>query len=82
MADRSGGGNVLLQIRDFIRREGVVSTQQLTREFRLDLSALQPMLDLWVRKGMIGKYQEKANCQSACFKCRIQPPEYYQYLPV
>lgn len=71
---------MLLQIRDFIRREGVVSTQQLTREFRLDLSALQPMLDLWVRKGMIRKCQEKANCQSTCFKCRIQSPEYYQYL--
>ncbi len=71
---------MLLQIRDYICREGVVSTQQLTREFHLDLPALQPMLDLWVSKGMIQKCQEKANCQSTCLKCRIQPPEYYQYL--
>lgn len=71
---------MLLQIRDYIRRQGVVSTQQLTREFRLDLGALQPMLDLWVSKGMIGKCHEKANCQSACFKCRVKPLEYYQYL--
>jgi hypothetical protein len=71
---------VLLQIRDYIGRQGVVSTQQLTREFNLDLPALQPMLDIWLYKGVIKKCQESANCQSACFKCRT-PPEYYQYLP-
>ncbi|MDR3504473.1 MAG: FeoC-like transcriptional regulator [Legionella sp.] len=70
---------MLLQIRDYICRQGVVSTQQLTREFHLDLPALQPMLDLWVKKGVIRKCQEKANCQSACFKCRINALEYYQY---
>ncbi|RUR16682.1 MULTISPECIES: FeoC-like transcriptional regulator [Legionella] len=68
---------MLLQIRDYIRREGVVSTQQLTREFRLDLPALQPMLDIWLNKGAIKKCQEKGACQSSCFKCRT-PPEYYQ----
>lgn len=71
---------MLLQIRDYIHREGVVSTQQLSREFRLDLPALQPMLELWVRKGEIGKCQEKANCQSTCFKCRTQSIDYYQSL--
>ena len=70
---------MLLQLRDYICREKIVSTQQLTREFRLDLTALQPMLDLWVRKGVIQKCQDKANCQSTCFKCRTLPPEYYQY---
>lgn len=70
---------MLLEIRDYICRERVVSTQQLTREFHLDLAALQPMLDLWVRKGAIRKCQEQANCQSTCFKCRTQPPEYYTW---
>ena len=72
---------MLLQIRDYIWREGVVSTQQLVREFHVDLQALQPMLDIWIRKGAIAKVQEKGNCQSTCFKCRTQSPEYYQALP-
>ena len=71
---------MLLQIRDYICRQGVVSTQQLTREFHLDLPALQPMLDLWIGKGVIRKCQEKANCQGTCFKCRTNAPEYHQYL--
>lgn len=71
---------MLLQIRNYICREGTVSTQQLTREFRLDFQALQPMLELWVKKGVIRKCQEKTNCQSTCFKCHTHSPEYYQYL--
>lgn len=71
---------MLLQIRDYICRQGVVSTQQLTREFHVDLSALQPMLNLWVDRGVIRQAQEKASCQSACFKCNSQPPQYYQYV--
>lgn len=70
---------MLLRIRDYIFRHGVVSTQQMTREFCLDLPALQPMLDLWVSKGAIRKCQESSTCQSACSKCRV-PPEYYQVL--
>ncbi|TAL64394.1 MAG: hypothetical protein EPN84_03480 [Legionella sp.] len=69
---------MLLQIRDFIHNAGVVSTQQLTREFRVDLPALQPMLDLLMRKGFISKCNQQANCQSSCFKCRSQSIEYYQ----
>jgi len=71
---------MLLQIRDYIKRERVVSTQQLTREFRLDLSALQPMLEIWVCKGVIRQCQEKTKCQSTCFKCRTQALEYYTAL--
>lgn len=73
---------MLVQIRDYIHREGVVSTQQLCREFHLDLPALQPMLDIWVKKGSIKKCQEKADCQSSCFKCRVQSLDYYQRSPI
>ncbi|MFA6302412.1 MAG: FeoC-like transcriptional regulator [Legionella sp.] len=68
---------MLVQIRDFIAREGVVSTQQLSREFKIDFSALKPMLDLWEKKGAIEKCQQQTKCQSTCFKCKQDPIEYY-----
>lgn len=68
---------MLLQIRNYIARERVVSTQQLSREFHLEPSALQPMLDFWLRKGIISKHAAKVQCKKACFKCQT-PPEYYQ----
>lgn len=70
---------MLLSIRNYIRRERVVSTQQLSREFQLDLTALQPMLDIWIKKGVISKCVQSTSCKSSCFKCRT-PPEYYEYL--
>lgn len=69
---------MLLNIRDFIQREQVASTQQLSREFHIDEQALQPMLDIWVRKGVIKPCQEKAGCQSACSRCKINAPVFYE----
>lgn len=69
---------MLLQIRDYVRREQVVSNQQLAREFQVDISALQPMLDVWVHKGVISTCEQESACKSRCFKCRV-PPVYYRY---
>lgn len=69
---------MLLQIRDYLRRQKVASNQQIAREFCLDLEALQPMLDLWLRKGLIAACQERSACQSSCFRCRTKPLLYYQ----
>ena len=69
---------MLLQIRDFFYREQVASTQQLAREFHLDEQALQPMLDVWVRKGVIKPcQQEQISCQSACIRCKTNQPVFY-----
>lgn len=71
---------MLLQIRDFIHQAGVVSTQQLTREFRLDEQALQPMLEIWIKKGVIRRCRlpQKSACQSRCFRCNENAPVYYE----
>jgi hypothetical protein len=69
---------MLLQIRDFIRRAGVVSTQQLMREFRIEATALQPMLNIWVRKGLIAPCQLSA-CRSKCGGC-AGTTTYYEYI--
>lgn len=60
---------MLLQLRDYIQREQVVSIQQLTREFHMNESALMPMLELWVQKGAILPHQQQKVCQSACPRC-------------
>jgi len=70
---------MLLKLREYIRREGVVSTQQLARAFRIDIASLQPMLTKWVEKGVIKKSTQPGGCQQRCFSCR-QPPEYYSYI--
>ncbi len=70
---------MLLQIRDYIQREQVVSRQQVAREFHIDEQALQPMLDVWLRRDVIRQCQEKAACKSSCFRCSTNAPVYYQF---
>ena len=60
---------MLLQLREFIKQQQVVSLQQLIREFRTDEAALTPMLAVWVRRGAIVFEQQDVACKSACFRC-------------
>ena len=68
---------MLLQLRDYIRREHRVSLQQLVREFHIDERALQPMLDLWVQKGVILPQEDNSTCQSTCSRCSTSSVVFY-----
>ncbi|MFZ4077406.1 MAG: FeoC-like transcriptional regulator [Legionellaceae bacterium] len=70
---------MLLQLRDYIAREKRVSTQQLSRLFHVDLSALEPMLDRWVLKGEIARDGQKA-CMTSCGGCKTSAVSYYRYV--
>lgn len=69
---------MLLQIRDYIRREQIASIQQLTREFYVDEQALQPMLDVWIKKGVIEQCHKTMGCKSICSGCKTNAVVFYQ----
>lgn len=71
---------VLLQILDFIQREKIVSIQQLSREFSMDDLALQPLLNIWIRKEKIRPYNEIKGCKSSCMQCNTKNVQYYQLI--
>lgn len=72
---------MLLKIRDFLKQHRIASNQQLAREFKVDIFALQPMLELWLQKGVIVRCEEKACSSGGCGKkCAKQRPVYYRYL--
>lgn len=70
---------MLLQLRDFIHQQGIVSLQQLVREFRVEGEALQPMLAIWIVRGVIRVATESKNCQSKCGRCQNRTI-FYQYI--
>lgn len=69
---------MLLQLYDYLQREKIVSDTQLARQFHLDIKALQPMLEVWLRKGIITFCHEK-RCEQRCIKCPNTASTYYQY---
>ena len=70
---------MLLQICAYIRREKVASNQQLGRIFRIDLDALQAILDLCLKKGMLTQYHRATagGCSKTCVRCHDAPTMYY-----
>lgn len=69
---------MLFQIRDYIAREGVVSDQQIARAFHMDKYALEPLLERWMRKGVIQRCHEASFCKTKCFQCHETKPVFYQ----
>lgn len=70
---------MLLQIREYMAREQTASMTQIARYFQIDEQALQPMLDIWIRKKIISIAGQSKNCHNPCHKCPTNTQRYYQY---
>ncbi|MDX2346817.1 MAG: FeoC-like transcriptional regulator [Legionella sp.] len=71
---------MLLALRDYIAKEKCASTEQIARIFRIDVGALQPMLDIWVARGVIKQEREAKACIVACMGCRPKAIKYYYFV--
>jgi len=67
---------LLIEIRDYLRARTGVSLGELCRHFRLPESAMQGMLEQWVRKGRVVKLT--ASCASHCGQC-VGESEWYRW---
>lgn len=71
---------MLLQLRDYLAKEGFVSLEQLARAFKTDATALEPMLDVWVARGVLQVDEQQVACATACGGCGGGAPKYYRYV--
>jgi predicted HTH transcriptional regulator len=69
---------MLFKLLDFIQREEIVSEQQLTRTFKITTQTLQPMLERWIKRGMIKKLSPTPSCKSVCTQCNETTLNFYQ----
>ncbi len=59
---------MLLQLREYVLREGVVSLEHLARVFHTDVSVLKVMLQNLIDKKMIEPIED-ATCPKNCRRC-------------
>ena len=69
---------MLLQVRDYIKQQGQVSSQQLCRHFSIDYSAIEPILQRWQQAGVIEAHQATSACAKKCQQCSPDPIIFYQ----
>lgn len=72
---------MLLALREFVQRHHVVSAEQLAREFKIAVEALEPMLNIWINKGLLKKTNKGDNCGSGCNSCKPKARQlnYYEW---
>jgi len=71
---------VLLHLRDYLAKERCVSLEQLARVFKTDKTALLPMLEVWVVRGVLHVDEQTVTCAAACGGCSGEAPKYYRYV--
>lgn len=67
---------LITSIRDYVQLKGRVNLQDVARHFRLSASATEPMLNFWVKKGVIKLVNNDLfTCAgkqcSACISCHL-----------
>ena len=70
---------MLLALRNYLAKERCVSLKQISRAFQVDIKALEPMLEVWVARGIIVKMVKENACSGACAGCYPEMTKYYQY---
>ncbi len=68
---------MLCLLRNYIKKYRAVSITQISREFVIDVQALKPMLDIWVKKGIVRAHNHPLSCKDKCNSCNTNDLVYY-----
>ncbi|MGD2118203.1 MAG: FeoC-like transcriptional regulator [Chromatiales bacterium] len=68
---------ILSELRDYVRQRNQVTLSDIALHFDSDPDTLRPMLDVWLRKGLIHKQLATASCGSSCTQCDSAATEIY-----
>jgi predicted transcriptional regulator with HTH domain len=70
---------ILKDIRLYLQQRGQATLGDIARHFDSDPSAVQGMLEQWVRKGKVRRSLATSSCGSSCSKCDPTSVEIYQW---
>ncbi|MCH9689200.1 MAG: FeoC-like transcriptional regulator [Gammaproteobacteria bacterium] len=70
---------MLFVLRDYLAKEKYVSLEQAARCLKIDATALEPMFDFWIARGVILPSVSEKSCGAVCKGCQPKAAKYYQY---
>jgi hypothetical protein len=71
---------ILKDIRHYLQQRGQATLGDIARHFDSEPSAVQGMLEHWIRKGKVRRSLATRSCGSSCSKCDPTAIEIYQWL--
>ncbi len=69
---------ILSEIKNFFKKQSVVSLTDLSLHFAVEPDAMRGMLDQWIRKGKVQKLEQEGKCSNCC-GCNADYPEIYRW---
>jgi putative ferrous iron transport protein C len=69
----------LIQLKHYLRGRKVAPLQDMALHFKVDMTVVQPLLEVWVAKGKARKVVGSGNCGGCC-KCDAATIELYTWL--
>jgi hypothetical protein len=70
---------ILSEIRAYLEERGQATLTDMMAHFDSKPDALRPMLDLWVRKGVIERLTAPPDCGGNCNRCTAEAAEVYRW---
>jgi len=70
---------IFSDIRDYLQQHEYATLSDMACHFGTQAEVLNPMLDLWQRKGKVNKLSP-STCSRACKRCTISQEDIYQWI--
>jgi len=73
---------MLVKVRDCIASRESISLSDLALHFNVQSSAMQGIVEVWIRKGKVKKFSRQPGCGSSCNQCSTDSTEMYSLVKV
>lgn len=70
----------LVTVKHYLRERKLNQLQDIALHFRTDVATVQPMLDIWIRKGKVKKHQGHQHCGMGCRGCDSKTVIVYEWI--
>ncbi len=70
----------LVELKKYLKERRFTPMQDLVNRFRTDAGTIEPMLDIWIRKGRLKRHRCEGACQKGCGGCSSSDVEFLEWL--
>jgi putative ferrous iron transport protein C len=70
---------ILSELRRYLKERGQATLTDIALHFDAEPDALRPMLEMWIRKGKVERWEAGTGCGSACQRCDPAATEIYRW---
>jgi hypothetical protein len=70
---------ILSDIRQYLQERGQATLADLALHFGTDPATVRPMLEVWMRKGKVQRWEAGTGCGTSCQRCDAAATEIYRW---